>query len=473
MKYIKLLLVLAFFSLCHPIIGADYVTKLDFQNLLSERDRDRSLHDSLKVFGLSDLYSVHVDNKDIAVYSYYKNHHIISLDYIWKTTTNNHWIQLALGETESKTIEISCSKNANLSKSNTEIVGLDGMPISFVNNKLVLTIEGGRTRRGMVIIDGNESEPLFIFIDPHIDRSKGDSTIVFEGYHKGTYVVPPSINKIVIPLGAYYRGNIVSDHDIEVSGLGIISQEGIKHTAYESGKDNAIKCNISVGGDNNKMVINGITSIEPAMYHFWVWPGHGTEYRNVKSFSFLYETDAYIGTLMQDCFSKVNDDHVKLYMSDIQVEKLYVYQQGNGHVFQFGWGNYGSRSNIHVEDVTVFRDLNRLEECKYVRSFINWRKPDVPLTIKDVTFNHIRFHGPLRSFLVMDNDGKPWKSKPEIRNFAITNVSFYQMPHCKMKLENPLFHVRLENFYRKNEEIPKEQLKDFISEKSFDSFDIQ
>lgn len=472
-SYLKFLLILLLQFQQQNIVSKNYITRNEFDKVLKERDNDISLNDSLKVFDISHLYCAAVDNEEIVVYNYYKNNNVIQNNYIWETTTNNHWIQLVLRKDESKLLEISCYGEHNISQSNTKIVGMDDVPILFQNNKLIIKIKGGMTRRGMVIINGNESEPLFVFIDEPIDFIMTDSTVVFEGYNKGTYIVPLSINKIHIPLGSYYRGNIISNHDIEVSGMGIISQEGIKHTGYEKREDNPIKCNVSVRGDKTRMKIKGITSIEPAMYHFWVWPGYGTVYENVKSFSFLYETDAYIGTRIIDCFSKVNDDHIKLYISNMQVERFYTYLQGNGHSFQFGWGNYGSRKNIQVKDVIVYRDLNNLSECKYVRSFINWRKPDFPNIIEDVVFDSIKFYGSVKSFLVIDNDNNPWKSKPIIRNFFIKNVLFTQKPYCKMKLENPSFNIKIENFRLMNDKITEENINDFISEKSFGTFHVQ
>lgn len=472
-KSLKFSILLVLLFQIQNIIGINYVLKNDFEKILAERNNDLSLDDSLKVFGISNLYKANVDEEEIVVFNYYKNSNVIQNNYIWRTTTNNHWIQLVLGNNEDKVLELSLCDEAFISPSNTKVVGMDGIPISFENNKMIIKITGGVTRRGMVIINGNENEPLFVFVDEPVDFIKTDSTVVFEGYNKGTYIVPSSIKKIHIPLGSYYRGNIISQHDIEVSGMGIISQEGIKHTSYEEGEDNPIKCNVSVRGENTKMKVIGLTSIEPAMYHFWVWPGYGTVYDRVKSFSFLYETDAYIGTDIVDCFSKVNDDHVKLYISNIKVERFYTYMQGNGHSFQFGWGDYGSRRNIRINDVIVYRDLNNLNECKYVRSFINWRKPDFPNIIEDVCFDNIKFHGPVRSFFVIDNDGNSWKSNPVIRDFVIRNVYFTEEPYCFLKFENSSFHVEIENFYLKNRKISSENLKRFISENSINNFEVR
>lgn len=457
----------------HDVIGTNYISKKDFEKVLSERNKDTSLNDSLKVFDISKKYKAYVGDEEIVVFNYYKNSNVIKNNYIWETTTNNHWVQLILDNDEDKVLEILSYDGREISSSNTKVVGMDSIPISFKNNKMIIKLTGGITRRGMIIINGNENEPFFVFVDKPVDFIKTDSTIVFEGYNKGTYIVPSSINKIHIPLGSYYRGNIISNHDIEVSGFGIISQEGIKHTSYEEGEDNPIKCNVSVRGEKTKMKVNGITSIEPAMYHFWVWPGYRTVYERVKSFSFLFETDAYIGTDIIDCFSKVNDDHVKLYISDIRVERLYTYLQGNGHSFQFGWGDYGSRKNIKISDVIVYRDLNNLSECKYVRSFINWRKPDFSNIIEDVCFDNIKFYGPVRSFLIIDNDGKPWKSNPVIRNFVIRNVFLIKEPYCTFKLENSSFQIEMENFYLNNKKITSDYLKRFISEKSINNFELK
>lgn len=457
----------------HVLSGQNCVLKSDFESVLQERERDVSLNDSLKVFRLSRWYAARMDGNELAVFNYYKNKSVINIDYIWNTTTNNHWIQLALQTGEKKQLDVYLTEAWGKSPHRVEVEGLDASAVSLSGNKLSLTLEGGVPQRVMLVVDGNEAEPLFVFVDAPLALAASDSTVVFDGYHAGTYVVPPSINRIHIPLGAYYRGNIISDHDIQVSGLGIISQEGIKHSSYEKGEDNPFKCNVGVRGENTRMEITGLTSIEPAMYHFWVWPGYGTTYQGVKSFSFLYETDAYIGTGITDCFSKVNDDHVKLYISGIRVERLSVYQQGNGHVFQFGWGNYGSRKNIRVRDVMAFRDLNNHNECRYVRSFINWRKPDYPNVIEDVCFENIKFCAPVRSFCVMDNDGKQWQSAPQVRECIIRNVRLPQKPHCLMRIENPSFHITLEDFCIGNQRLSEENIRTYVSSRSLNSFTVK
>ena len=473
MRYLWIWILYVLWLPLNVLNGQTYVLRSDFEKVLKARDADASLDDSLKVFRLSELYSAYIDGKELAVYNYYKNKAVIRLGYIWNTTTNNHWIQLALGENEEKVLELILNQENGMAPHRTKVEGLKGSSVSFVGNKLRLSVKGGMAQRGMIVVDGNESEPLFIFVDAPQTVSASDSAVVLDGYHKGTYKVPPSVNRISIPLGAYYRGNIISDHDIQVDGLGIISQEGIKHSGYEKDEDNPFKCNVAVRGNDTRMKITGVTSIEPAMYHFWVWPGNGTVYEGVKAFSFLYETDAYIGSQILDCFSKVNDDNVKLYISDIKVERLSTYLQGNGHTFQFGWGNYGSRKNIRVKDITVFRDLNNQKECKYVRSFINWRKPDVPNVIEDVCFENIRFYAPVRSFCVMDNDGKSWLSTPEVRNFVIKNVRLPQKPYCLMKIENPSFHVQVEDFLIDGVSLTNENVSDYISNKSLNNFIVK
>ena len=377
----KFILFVFFFCLTTATYSFGYVNRIAFNKVLNERDHDLYILSSDRVLGLSPLYHIFHKTDELAVFHYVPDQTIYQDPYITSTTTNNHWIQLVMSDSEKVTINIEV-QGMPLQKNSVDIINMEA-DYAYRDGNLFLTIHK-TNQKGMVIFNGNEKDPLFIFVDKPIIKSDENNSQSFEGYHRGNFILPQSIQKVNIPLGSYFVGTIYSDHDFEVSGHGIISQEGTKHSKYVTGANNPIKCNIIAGG-NAKMKINNITSIEPAMYHFWAWPGKDCEYESVKAFSFQYETDAFIGTRITNCFTKVNDDNVKLYLSDIIVRNLTVYMQGNGSVFQFGWGDYGSRSNILVENITLLRDLN-LKDIRYVRSFINWKVPIKKNVISDVIF---------------------------------------------------------------------------------------
>lgn len=106
MRYLWIWILYVLWLPLNVLNGQTYVLRSDFEKVLKARDADASLDDSLKVFRLSELYSAYIDGKELAVYNYYKNKAVIRLGYIWNTTTNNHWIQLALGENEEKVLEL-------------------------------------------------------------------------------------------------------------------------------------------------------------------------------------------------------------------------------------------------------------------------------------------------------------------------------------------------------------------------------
>ena len=141
MRYLWILYVL--WLPLNVLNGQTYVLRSDFQKVLKARDADASLDDSLKVFRLSELYSAYMDGKELAVYNYYKNKSVIRLGYIWNTTTNNHWIQLALGKNEKKVLELILNQENGMVPHRTKIEGLKGSSVSFVGNKLRLSVKGG------------------------------------------------------------------------------------------------------------------------------------------------------------------------------------------------------------------------------------------------------------------------------------------------------------------------------------------
>lgn len=459
MKVCAILLIIVNLVFLQTISAFNYVKKEEFSSVIKARDKDSFISPDKRVLALSDLYSVYVNNEEVAVFNYYKNEKLIDESYILQTTTNNHWIQLVADGDEKISLKIKV-KGLDLSDGMISLQGLE-CDASVENGYAIINIDKSN-QRGMIIFDGNEEEPFFIFIDTPIDYT-AENVVVFKGYNRGNYVLPQSINIVVLPLGSYYVGNIRSNHDFKVIGHGIISQEGILHSSYEEGDDNALKCNIS--SDNKaKMQINGITSIEPSLYQFWAWPCDGIKYEQVKCFGFQYESDSFIGQEIIDCFSKANDDHIKLYHSNIVVKNLTTYLQGNGNVFQFGWGNYGSRENIDIDGVILLRDLNK-SNLAHVRSFINWRKPDYDINIGSVHINNIKAFDEVKLFLsIVQNQPV---STPSLSDFKIENVELLKgIKYPFQIIGNDKLQVEISNLEIKGKKIMKEDLSSYINQMS-------
>jgi hypothetical protein len=80
--------------------------------------------------------------------------------------------------------------------------------------------------------------------------------------------------------------------------------------------------------------------------------------RNVKMIGWHFGTDGvsvgYRG-LVEDCFFKVNDDAVKLYVSEMVVQNCVIWQMENGAPFQISWNMPSDNSGFRVSNIDVIR----------------------------------------------------------------------------------------------------------------------
>ena len=135
--------------------------------------------------------------------------------------------------------------------------------------------------------------------------------------------------------------------NIKVVGRGILSGE-----QFERRSEHLIRFR---GADN--VLIEGVTLINSPHFNISLRGSHHTV-RNVKMIGWYFSTDGvctgYHG-LVEDCFFKVNDDAVKLYISNTVVRDCVIWQMENGAPFQISWNMPSDNSNFHVRNIDVIR----------------------------------------------------------------------------------------------------------------------
>ena len=115
-------------------------------------------------------------------------------------------------------------------------------------------------------------------------------------------------------------------------------------------------------------LIEGIVLIEPNGYCLTVHYRLNGKVKNVKCLAFRYSTDGVGSTLygtVQNCFFKVNDDGLKLYLSHSIYEDITIFLQNNGAAFQITWNMentpIGTFKNVLVRRVDVIRTVPAIQ----------------------------------------------------------------------------------------------------------------
>ena len=203
-----------------------------------------------------------------------------------------------------------------------------------------------------VVID----HPLFIFADPpetDIPDKANPNVIWFEpGVHNiGDNYEIKSGQTVYLEAGAYVKGRMISNdaENIKILGRGIISGEifPVRSTSFL----------VNLSGDN--LIIDGVTVIH-APSHNVVFKGNNHIARWVKVFGWWFSTDGiHLGnnSMVEDCFTKVNDDAIRLYGINSTARRCVIWQMENGAPFQTGWSGE-NRFMTLAYDIDIIRCEN-------------------------------------------------------------------------------------------------------------------
>ncbi|KAI9712350.1 MAG: hypothetical protein M1820_001563 [Bogoriella megaspora] len=212
-------------------------------------------------------------------------------------------------------------------------------------------------------------------VDVNNLKNIGQSTVYFAPgvyYMTGTAHAnfSSSVNWVYLAPGAYVKGAIqytTSNPDLRFTGFGVLSGEqyvyqantdaGYTNTKSDGASLHMIWSQNSVAGQAftcsgptlnappfNSMDLSGDTYSITSR----VW-----DYKQVGAF--FWQTDGmeiYPGSQHHDIFYHSNDDSIKTYYSNVNVENVTVWKGNNGGVIQMGWSSRDI-SNITVSDLNV------------------------------------------------------------------------------------------------------------------------
>ena len=211
---------------------------------------------------------------------------------------------------------------------------------------------------------------------------------------------------------------------------------------------------VRLQGRSDDVTVEGITLVGSPHENLILLGDHCTV-RNVKMISWWFSTDGVmLGThgRIEDCFFKVNDDAVKLYLSDQVVRRCTFWQMENGAPFQISWNMPGRNRGFRVSDCDIIRCEHHWnnDNCSlfcaihggsgHMSDYLfedirienaGWRlislliKPNefargvkVPGTISDITFRRITADAPFR----MPSRIKGWSATSQMENVTFDDV---------------------------------------------------
>ena len=392
-------------------------------------------------FSLSTTYKVEIrqnsDNfQDATVFKY-------NTPSGYVTKTENFAMFAFEPETGPVTARISLLNGTALNENVIEVVNknLPDMTWRFEDGKLLVTSASAK-RQILVRLKADYSNQLLLMIDPIKERDIPVSAKVVRFTAAGSphvqtaqydrYSVPNDVDVVVIEEGAVLKGTVHTSSGrskpLILMGRGIVMGNGGVVSGTSGIPYNAIELN-----DGSSHIIEGITSISPR--HFTIRSASNSLITNVKMFGYNANIDGIVagtGSTIEYCYSKVNDDHVKLYSSNITVRWCNFYEQTNGGVFQFAWNSIKPGSNCLVENCEILAweagcGDPKLGQGGIARSFINLRSTDAGSSATNNVFRNIYIQGQMPRFVCLN--GKYDGSKPlSMTNLLLENITVEKKP---------------------------------------------
>lgn len=339
-------------------------------------------------------------------------------------------------------IQISSLDGTKLDASNIELVNkmYTGVSVSFANGKMLLKVQNPK-KQLFVRLKNDAGNPLMIFADPlqeskiptgaNVKRFTASTISYVQTAEFDRYTVPNDVDVVYIEDGALFKGNIFLEKNrtkpVMLMGRGMIMGNGpIIH-----GKQGIPYNSVTLNGNGH--LVEGITILNSR--HFGLNTGDNAHIDNVKMFGYNSNNDgigAGENSLIENCFLKVNDDHIKLYHDNTKVRNVCFYAQTNGGIIQFAWNSIDPGDNCLVENCEVLA-------CEYVNCgdplettgglahcFISLREEQVDgKKLVNDTIRNILIQGQLQRFIGING----YSSKGiDIDNLVLENINVVKTP---------------------------------------------
>ncbi|MEU0233374.1 MULTISPECIES: family 49 glycosyl hydrolase [unclassified Streptomyces] len=253
-------------------------------------------------------------------------------------------------------------------------------------------------------------------------------------FRPGTYymtskyhaLLPKQVKWVYLAPGAYVKGAIRFPNDTQglykVTGYGVLSGEQYVYEAdtnnnydHLSGASNCHSSCVkmlqfeSAPGRQQHLDLQGVTINEPPYHSFVVYGDEQTFGMRVENYkqvgSWYWQTDGielYRGSTMKNTFFNANDDVLKMYHSDVDIDNTVIWKNENGPVIQWGW-TPRTIDNVRVSNTHVIHNRMYWKDVKYNTCILNssshWEdmgsttKADPNTWVKNMTFENISVEG--------------------------------------------------------------------------------
>lgn len=394
-------------------------------------------------FGLSSKFNVAVKTDKEEFKSVYTYGIIPNDDQVTKM---EHLAMFGFNSAEGPvTIKVTLKNGNMLTNDNIEVVNKTYKGLKSACSDGALYIQCCESMKQiMVRMPSDKANPLMIHVDPFDNPAipSGAKVVTFDGGENGKiheqtalydrYSVPNDVDVILIEDGALFKGTIHTrsgrSKPLTIQGNGmIICRETSKPSNAVKMQYNALEL-----GDGNGHSLYGITLVNPR--HFAVRIGEDAHVQNVKFYGYRANNDGIVAkknSIIEKCFFKCNDDHIKLYYNaKIIVRNCVFYEQANGAIFQFAWNDIDPADNCLIENIEV---LEWEATCGdpdialggVARSFINHRESEKNgIVCANATFRNIYIQPQIARFICLNglDHGITYT------NLTIENVTLEQAP---------------------------------------------
>jgi hypothetical protein len=255
----------------------------------------------------------------------------------------------------------------------------------------------------------------------------GEEIIYFKPgvYHMGGAYharLPANVKWVYLAPGAYVKGAFEFVHDnqpaYKVTGFGVISGEqyvyepdtnnGYKHRVAPDCHGSCVKLlRLASSPQQQTLDLHGVTFANPPYHSFVVYGWEETMQMRVEGLkqvgAWFWQTDGielYSNSSMKNTFFHANDDVLKMYHNNTQVENTVIWKNENGPVIQWGWSPR-DQANVHVKDTYVIHNKMYWKDVKGNTCVLNaapswsdtYAPPNPNRTVKNLFFENIQVEG--------------------------------------------------------------------------------
>jgi hypothetical protein len=340
-------------------------------------------------------------------------------------------------------IKVTRKDGLALTTANSKLVNkmYDDVITSFASGALIINCPSVK-KHLYVSVNGKTEYPLLIFVDPFADTPipANAKVVTFAASNQAyvqtaqydRYTIPNDVDAVVIEDGAMIKGTIHTasgrTKPLIVTGRGVLMGNGEVLHGPENIPYNAL---VITKGKNhlveNIMVVNS--------RHFTIDIGDNSTLDNAKMYGYDSNNDGIVGgnySLIKNVFSKVNDDHIKLYNDNMKVQNCTFWSQTNGGLLQLAWNSIVPGVNCLVENCEVIEWTSNCGDPKLgqggvARTFLSLRSTDAQPRLSNLTMRNIHIQGQLDRFIGINGKYDGSKSLG-FENILFENVTIDNTP---------------------------------------------